>query len=65
MKENIIKVKGYSFAHEIIKLYPFMKKENEYVISKQLLRSGTCIGAHVEEADAGISKKNLKLNIHH
>ena len=59
MKENIIKIKSYSFALEIIKLYQFMKKENEYVISKQLLRSGTSVGANIEEADAGVTKKDF------
>lgn len=36
-----------------------MKKENEFIISKQILRSGTSIGANIEEADAGISKKDF------
>jgi len=43
----------------IIKLYQKMIDQNEYVLSKQLLRSGTSIGANIEEATAGISKKDF------
>jgi len=42
-----------------IEIYKEMKLQNEYVLSKQLLRSGTSIGANVEEALAGISKKDF------
>jgi four helix bundle protein len=59
MKENVIKIKSYAFVLEIVSLYKYMTSKNEYVISKQLLRSGTSIGANVEEADAGISKKDF------
>lgn len=43
----------------IIKLYKLMLSQNEYILSKQLLRSGTSIGAYIEEATAGISKKDF------
>lgn len=58
-KENIIQTKSFEFALIIIKLYTQLVKEKEYVISKQLLRSGTSIGANIEEALAGFSKKDF------
>ena len=58
-KENIIAIKSFDFALSIIDLYIKLKDENEYVISKQLLRSGTSIGANVEEATAAFSKKDF------
>jgi len=45
-KPNIIKDKSYNFALRIINLYRDLYKQNEFVISKQLLRSGTSIGAN-------------------
>ena len=59
MKENIIQEKSFDFALLTIEIYLKMKLQNEYVLSKQLLRSGTSIGANVEEAIAGISKKDF------
>ena len=59
MKENIIQEKSFDFALLTIEIYIKMKLQNEYVLSKQLLRSGTSIGANVEEALAGISKKDF------
>lgn len=59
MKENIIKEKSFDFALSVIKLYQKLVLEKEYVLSKQLLRSGTSIGANVEEASAAISKKDF------
>lgn len=58
-KENIIQTKSFDFALQIIKLYMQLVKHKEFVISKQLLRSGTRIGANVEEALAGFSKKDF------
>ncbi len=64
-KENMILNKSFDFALSIIKLYQDLKDHNEYVISKQLLRSGTSIGANVEESIAAISRKDFvaKLSI--
>jgi four helix bundle protein len=65
-KDNIIQEKSYRFALEIIDLYKVLKnQENEYVLSKQILRSGTSIGSNVEEAIGGQSKKDFisKLSI--
>ena len=58
-KDNIVLNKSFDFALEIIELYRILKSKNEFVISKQLLRSGTSIGANVEEATAAQSKKDF------
>ncbi|AXP79700.1 hypothetical protein CJ739_603 [Mariniflexile rhizosphaerae] len=58
-KENIIVTKSFDFALHIIELYKQLVKQKEYVVSKQLLRSGTSIGANVQEATATISKKDF------
>lgn len=66
MKENVVKNKSFQFAVRIVKLYQFLVKDkNEYILSKQLLRSGTSIGANIEEADSGQTKKDFiaKLSI--
>jgi len=58
--ENVIVKKSYDFAKRIVKLYLFLSKEkNEYILSKQILRSGTSIGANVEEAQGGQSKRDF------
>ena len=57
--KNVIQEKAYDFALSIIDLYKSMKLQNEYVLSKQLLRSGTSIGANVEEATAAQSRKDF------
>jgi len=59
VKENVSQIKSFEFALTIISLYKLLQDEREYVISKQLLRSGTSIGANVEEAIAGQSKKEF------
>ena len=58
-KENIIQEKSFQFALDIIILYKKLIKENEYVVSKQLLRSGTSIGANIEEGIAAQSRKDF------
>ena len=58
-KPNIIKDKAYRFAIEIIYLYKEMMNQNEFVLSKQIVRSGTSIGANVEEAIAAQSRKDF------
>ena len=66
MKTSIIQQKTYDFASRIVKAYKFLVAEQkEYVLSKQLLRSGTSIGANVEEALAASSTADFihKLNI--
>ncbi len=65
MKENLIAIKTFDFALTMIELFIQLKKENEFIISKQIIRSGTSIGANVEEAIAAQSKKDFinKLSI--
>ncbi len=59
-KDNIIQTKSYNFAVRIIKLYKHLSQEKkEFVLSKQLLRSGTSIGANIEEAIGGQSRKDF------
>ena len=57
--KNIVKDKSFRFSLQIIDLYIKLVDEKEYVISKQLLRSATSIGANIEEADASYSKKEF------
>tara|TARA_R110000868_G_scaffold720_5_gene5278 strand:- start:22526 stop:22735 length:210 start_codon:yes stop_codon:yes gene_type:complete len=59
-KDNIIKTKSYLFAVRIVNLYKFLAEEKkEFVMSKQLLRSGTSIGANVREAEQAESKADF------
>lgn len=59
-QDNLIQTKSYAFALRIVKLYQFLSTEKkEYVLSKQLLRSGTSIGANVEEAMGGCSRADF------
>ena len=66
MRENVIHTKSYAFALRVVKLYKYLVSEKkEYVFSKQLLRSGTAIGALVKEAEHAQSKADFihKMNI--
>lgn len=56
---NIVKDKSFDFALRIIKLYKYLQSKNEFVLSKQLLRSGTAIGALVHEAEQAESKADF------
>ena len=65
-QDNIIQEKSFAFAVRLVKLYKYLCDEKrEFVLSKQLLRSGTSIGANVEEAIGGHSGKDFifKLSI--
>lgn len=60
MKEDsIIQTKTFNYSLTIIELYKFLALNKEFVLSKQILKSGTSIGANVEEATAAISKKDF------
>ncbi|HEX5400398.1 MAG TPA: four helix bundle protein [Verrucomicrobiae bacterium] len=59
MAKSIVHEKSFLFALEVIELFKRLQAEREYVLSKQLLRSGTSIGANVEEALAGQSRKDF------
>lgn len=66
MKENILKDKTLLFAIKIVNLYKFLSNEQkEYVLSKQVLRSGTSVGAMIREAEFGQSRLDFihKLSI--
>lgn len=56
---NLIADKTFEFSLQIISLFIQLRAENEYVLSKQVLRSGTSIGANVSEAMAAQSKKDF------
>ena|SRR5690606_31424599 len=59
-KDNVVQIKSYAFAIKIVETYKFLIEEKkEYTLSKQLLRSGTSIGANIEEAIGGQSKKDF------
>jgi four helix bundle protein len=65
-KDNVIKTKSFLFAVRIVNLYKFLAEDKrEFIISKQLLRSGTSIGANVREAEHAESKADFihKLSI--
>jgi len=60
MSKAIIVDKSYEFSLRIIELYKYLSFERkEYVLSKQILRCGTSIGANVEEGQAAISKRDF------
>jgi four helix bundle protein len=60
MKTNIIKEKSFDLSKEIVFLYQFLIKEkHEYILSKQLLRAGTSVGANTAEGVAGQSRKDF------
>ncbi len=66
MKENIVKDKSYVFALKIIQIFKVLNKEQkEFILSKQLIRSGTAIGALIMESEHAQSKADFvnKLNI--
>jgi four helix bundle protein len=59
MKQSIVQQRSFEFALEVINPYRGLIDGREYVLSKQLLRSGTSIGANVEEASAGQSRNDF------
>ena len=64
--ENIVETKSFDFAVRIVNLYEYLTDiKKEYVLSKQLLRSGTSIGANVAEAEQAQSRPDFvsKMNI--
>ena len=59
MKKNIIKEKSFLFAVRVVNLYKYLCEKKEFVLSKQLLRQGTAVGALVREAEHAESKKDF------
>lgn len=59
-KDNVVQIKSYAFAVRIVNVYKYLSEEKkEYVLSKQLLRCGTSIGANIEEAIGGQTEKDF------
>ena len=64
--ENIVEEKSFRFAVRIVRLYQYLRsKKKEFVLSKQLLRSGTSVGANISEAQQAQSRADFlsKINI--
>ena len=62
--DNVAYDKAYAFAIQIVSVYQVLtQKRKEYILSKQLLRSGTSIGANISEANGGISKADFSSKI--
>ncbi|MCB9351225.1 MAG: four helix bundle protein [Lewinellaceae bacterium] len=60
MRENVVKDKSFAFAVRIVRLYQFLvEQKKEFVLSKQVLRSGTSVGAMVREAEHAETKKDF------
>ena len=60
MKENLLQTKSLAFSVRIVGLYRYLTEQNkEYILSKQILRSGTSIGANIHEANYGHSKADF------
>ena len=60
MKENVILEKSRSFGIRVVKMYQYLREEKrEYVLSRQVLRSGTSIGANISEAQRGQSRADF------
>ena len=65
--ENTVSVKSEDFAIRIVKLYKYLttrENDREFVMSKQLLRSGTSIGANIAEAEFAINKDDFKAKLY-
>ena len=61
MKDNVVKIKSFAFAVRIVKLYQYLcEHKKEFILSKQLMRSGTSVGAMVREAEHAETKNDFK-----
>lgn len=61
MKDNVVKKKSFAFAVRVVKLYQFLcEQKKEFILSKQLLRSGTSVGVMVREAEHAETKNDFK-----
>ena len=59
-KDTVVQIKSYAFAVRIVNVFKYLSEEKkEYVLSKQLLRCGTSIGANIEEAIGGQTEKDF------
>ena len=59
MKNNVVQDKSFAFAIKVVNICKVLQERKEYTLSKQLLRSGTSVGANIEEAIGGQSKKDF------
>jgi four helix bundle protein len=57
--ENPVATKSFAFALRVIRIYKCLQSESEFVLSRQLLKSGTSIGANIEEALGAFSKREF------
>lgn len=65
MKENLVEDKSKKFALRMVHLYKYLTEEKkEFILSKQVLRSGTSIGANLAEAQCAMSKKDFVAKIY-
>ena len=63
---NVIQNKSYAFALRVVSAFKYLCKEHkEFILSKQLLRSGTSIGANIEEAIGGQTRKDFFCKTYH
>ena len=60
LENSPIRIKSFQFACDIVFFTRALKKENEFELASQLLKSGTSIGANVREAQRGVSTKDFK-----
>lgn len=58
-KENIIKIKSFEFAQDILKIYIELNQNHHYELASQIVRSGTSIGANTREAQRAVSTKDF------
>ncbi len=63
VRQSPIQIKSYSFSQSIVRLYQKLKSRNEYILAIQILKSGTSIGANVEEAIGGQSDRDFHMKI--
>jgi len=63
MKTNVMQDKAFDFSVRIVRLGKFLESRKEYTISTQVIRSGTSVGANIEEAVGGLSKKEFLAKI--
>jgi four helix bundle protein len=64
MNKNVVRQKSFGFALRIVEIYKHLsRKKKEFVLCKQMLRSGSSIGANIEEAEASISKAEFSAKV--
>ena len=64
-KENVLKEKSYAFAIRVINLAKFLREEKkEFILSKQIVRCGTSVGANIEEASGAQSNNDFIAKLH-